>query len=227
MIRRYSIILSFVLATVLAAGGVELFYRSLSQVLTDDKEVTKATGTRTTAGIKKTANTGRSAPPLLMKKGGQETKEDYTIIVKRSLFGKVKEKPVAKPPKPQQTLVPTSLDLVLFGTISGTADTQRAIIRDKKKGKQDIYYVGDAIKQAVIKEISRGKIILTVNGKDEILLMQESKSPKGSATSRKSNTSEVYSLADAMEKEKQSKPPSRQKRPVRKEKTLQLEKKLR
>lgn len=227
MIRRYSIILSFVLATVLAAGGVELFYRSLSQVLTDDKEVTKATRTRTTAGIKKTANTGRSAPPLLMKKGGQETKEDYTIIVKRSLFGKVKEKPVSKPPKPQQTLVPTSLDLVLFGTISGTADTQRAIIRDKKKGKQDIYYVGDAIKQAVIKEISRGKIILTVNGKDEILLMQESKSPKGSATSRKSNTSEVYSLADAMEKEKQSKPPSRQKRPVRKEKTLQLEKKLR
>jgi len=227
MVRRYSIILSFVLATLLAAGGVELFYRSLSQSLTGGKEVTEPTKTGTAAGVKKNANANRSAPPLLSKRGGVKKKEDYSIIAKRALFGKVKEKPVAKPPIPQQTLAPTSLDLVLFGTISGTADDQRAFIRDKKKGKQDIYYVGDAIKHAQIKEISRGKIILTVNGKDEVLLMQEAKSPKGSANSKKNKASEIYSLADAMEKEKQSKPSSRQKRPAGKEKTLQLENTLR
>lgn len=70
----------------------------------------------------------------------------------------------------------TSLDLTLLGTISGGVNTQRAIIQDKRKRTQEIYYKGDAIGPALIKEILRGKVILTVRGKDEILLMKEPKS---------------------------------------------------
>lgn len=226
MARRYSILLSFVLATLLAAGAVELFYSSLSQALTADKEIMKATRTRGTTGIKKNARTGGSAPPLLSNRGGHANKEDYTIIIKRSLFGKIPEKPGEKAPEPKPAITATSLKLVLLGTISGDTNDQRAFIRNKKDNTQDIYYKGDAIEHALIKEISRGKIILTVNGKDEVLLMEEAKSPKGSAK-EDSNTSQIYSLADAMEKERPKKSPSRQKKPTRKNKTLQLENKLR
>ena len=39
MTSRASIIFSFLLATLLAAGAVELFYRTLSQAMIGDKEV--------------------------------------------------------------------------------------------------------------------------------------------------------------------------------------------
>ncbi len=48
MLRRYSIILSFLLATLLAVGGVELFYRSLDQALTGNKDLAK---TKTETGL--------------------------------------------------------------------------------------------------------------------------------------------------------------------------------
>ncbi|MCF8055901.1 MAG: hypothetical protein K9K37_04580 [Desulfocapsa sp.] len=232
MLRRHSIILSFVLATLLAAGGVELFYRSLSQTLTGRKEVvqTKAGKTAVT-GSKKVASADTTAPLQLKETAVPENKKDYAIITKRNLFGKVKEKTVVKPPepKPEPIMTATALDLVLLGTISGTENEARAFIQAKVKGKQkqDIYYKGDAIQAARIKEINRGQIILTVNGKDEVLLMNESKSPKWTANSRSNTPDEVYSLADVMEKEeKQSKKAPRKRSPAKKDNTLQLEKKL-
>ncbi|MBN4045896.1 hypothetical protein JYT94_00290 [bacterium AH-315-P11] len=39
-----------------------------------------------------------------------------------------------------------------------------------------MYYKGDAVGSAIIKEVKRGEIILTVDGKDEVLLMKEPKS---------------------------------------------------
>jgi type II secretory pathway component PulC len=227
MLRRHSIILSFVLATLLAAGGVELFYSSLSQALRGDKEAVQTKTEKTVpTGTSMTANADTPVRIPFKRTTVRENKEDYTIISKRNLFGKIEENNIEKAPEPEPVLTATSLKLVLLGTIGGTASDQRAFIRNKKDNTQDIYYKGDAIEHALIKEISRGQIILTVNGKDEVLLMEESKSPKGSGKSN-GNTSEVYSLADAMEKEKQAKLPSRPKRTIRKDKTLQLEKQLR
>ncbi len=222
MVRRHSILLSFILATLAAAGGVELFYRSLDTILTGDNE-----GVQTTAAAKNDAGANTSASlrskTSMTKPAG---KNDYTIIIKRSLFGKVAAKAIEKPPEPEPVLTTTSLDLILLGTIGGETNDQRAFIRNKKDNTQEIYYKGDAIQHAFIKEIGRGQIILTVNGKDEVLLMEESKSPKGSAKNT-DHTTEVYSLADAMEKETRSKPTSKQKSRTRKDKTLKLEQKLR
>ena len=223
MVRRHSILLSFILATLVAAGGVELFYRSLDQILTGNNEsvetaakTTKATAAKSSASLQLKTTAIRSG------------KSDYTIIIKRSLFGNVKEQVIDKPaePEPEPVLTATSLDLVLLGTIGGDANDQRAFIRNKKDKSQDIYYKGDAIQHSFIKEIGRGQIILTVNGKDEVLLMEESKSPKGSAKGN-DPSSQVYSLADAMEKEKKTKPASRTRRTTRKDSTLKLEQKLR
>ncbi len=222
MRRRYPILLSFVLVTLLSIGSVELFYRSLGQSLTGEKAIVPISEPETKQGTK----TDTAAPVPIKKPAVREKKEDYSVITKRNLFGKAEEKAIEKVVEAKPVMTATSLDLVLLGTIGGTSNDQRAFIRNKKNKSQDIYYKGDAIEHAFIKEISRGQIILTVNGKDEILLMEEAKSPKGSSGG-KNKSAEIYSLADAMEKEKQSKPQSRQNKSPRKDKSLQLEKNLR
>lgn len=172
MASRLSIIVSFVLATLLTTGGVELFCRSLDQALTVNKQeqATLSSGSGQTINKKTTA--------ISSKKNAQGTgSRNYTIITKRSLFGKIPTEESETVPEPSPVLEATSLDLILLGTISGEANIQRAIIQDKKKRTQDIYYQGDAVGPALIKEIFRGKVILTVGSKDEVLLMQEPKSP--------------------------------------------------
>ena len=172
MASRYSIILSFILATLLVTGTVELFYSSLGKILTTGEKTVQA-GVKTApmpTTNKVTQNQiTRSLPPM--------SSEDYTIIITRNIFGKASSPTDTLASKPAVVLTTTALDLVLLGTIEGKPDAQRAIIRSKKSRKQNIYAKGDTIEHALIKEIHRGKIILTVNGKDEILLMEEIKSP--------------------------------------------------
>lgn len=172
MVNRSSIIVSFILATLLAAGGVELFCRTLGQALVTDAQESSVTSEKTAA------KTPGAPPSTQVRKAPKaKKKENYSIITRRSLFGKIEQEGIKKvKTAPSVALKTTSLDLVLLGTISGAATVQRAIVQDKKKKTQDIYSKGDAIGSAIIKEVSRGKIILTVNGKDEILTMEELKS---------------------------------------------------
>ena len=169
MTTRLSIIGSFVLATLLAAASVELFCRSLEHALVVEEQ-------SSTAEASGPARMESAAPAPGNAVNPRENSIDYTIISKRSLFGKVQQETVEAPPTAAPVLEATSLDLTLIGTISGGVNEQRAIIQDKRKKTQDIYYQGDSVGPALIKEILRGKIILTVRGKDEVLLMKEPKS---------------------------------------------------
>ena len=198
MINRYTIFLSFILVTLLVTGAVELLYNSLGKVLIENKNVDQIK-----TGEQSTGNTITRAAALPAGQGkANRGREDYTIINKRNLFGKVQDKTKEKTPEPEPVLTTTSLDLTLLGTIGGESDDQRAIIRNKSaKNSQDIYYKGDAIKHALIKEIGRGKIILTVNGKDEILLMEEMKSPPSSGKTQNYSMPDVYSPADINEED--------------------------
>ncbi|MBU1985768.1 MAG: hypothetical protein KJ846_00925, partial [Proteobacteria bacterium] len=110
----------------------------------------------------------------------QNKRPDHQVILKRNLFGPPPKKD--QPGKTTQTaadLVATSLDLGLLGTITGSPKNRRAIILDKKTKLQDIYFQGDVIQGALIKEIQRGKIILNRNGKEEILIPE---TPKKNST---------------------------------------------
>jgi type II secretory pathway component PulC len=101
---------------------------------------------------------------------------DYQIIIARNLFQSTNEdipiKDEDKAPRPE-TLAPTSLNLTLIGTISGSKDNARAVIIDNSSKKQDNYQTGDSILGARIKEIRRKEITLHVNNKDEILVFKE------------------------------------------------------
>lgn len=105
----------------------------------------------------------------------QPPKKDLKIILKRQLFGTpASEQPAVKVPiETEETIVASTLDVVLMGTVKGDNDGNRAIILDKASRKQQIYEVGDAIEGALIDQILRGKVILVSNGKNEILDMSK------------------------------------------------------
>jgi general secretion pathway protein C len=106
--------------------------------------------------------------------GGAEF-ENYAEIIQRDLFK------TAKAPPPAETmdtsaledLEKTKLNLTLWGTITGTDEKSYAVIEEKSKREQGLYRQGDTIDTARIKMILRKKVVLTVDGKDEILEMEE------------------------------------------------------
>ena len=115
---------------------------------------------------------------------------DYTIIVRRNIFQAVvvKTEPIVEDVT-SEVLEPTKLKLSLMGTISGSERSARAIISDEVKRKQDLYQVGDSIQGAMIKTIDRGKVVLSVNGKDEVLTLKDR---KGGGAAYKPSPADFY-----------------------------------
>ena len=108
--------------------------------------------------------------------------ETYSVISSRNLFGSTDKAVVDEKPINVDELEPTKLQLALLGTVSGGGELDAAVIEEKGKRQQGLYRVGDAIDKATLKQIMRGKVILRVDGKDEILVMEEEKTGKGNKT---------------------------------------------
>lgn len=109
---------------------------------------------------------------------------DYNAVLERNLFD---TRTTAEPKKEKvdvASLEETKLNLKLWGTVSGTQDGDYAVIEDVKAREQDLYRTGDTIQTAVVKKIYREKVVLTVDGKDEVLQMQDLASGKSTIRSR-------------------------------------------
>ena len=110
----------------------------------------------------------------------------YRAITDRNLFNSKKD--VGQQPQTLdiETLEPTDLKLKLLGTVSGNTKKAYAVIEDTAKRHQDLYRIGDSIQNATLKMILREKVVIRVNGKDEILGIEETGgSPKTSIFSKK------------------------------------------
>ena len=75
-----------------------------------------------------------------------------------------------------------------MGTVMGPDGLERAIIYDKKQKKQELFQEGEFIYQAVIKQILRGKVIVNLQGTDEILDISEARNVKGIQVARAPKT---------------------------------------
>jgi general secretion pathway protein C len=78
-------------------------------------------------------------------------------------------------------LEPTSLNVALLGTVVETEEQGLAVIEERDKRKQGLYRVGDSVRGATVKRILRGKVVLRVGDKDEILTMEEEVSSRREA----------------------------------------------
>lgn len=77
-----------------------------------------------------------------------------------------------------ETLKPTDLKLKLLGTITGDEKKAYAVIEDTTEKRQNLYRIGDTIQNATLKMILREKVVLNVNGKDEMLGIEKPQAGK-------------------------------------------------
>jgi type II secretory pathway component PulC len=165
MTTRYITIFNFVALSILLFLSVDIFYMIVSAQLNDMsiREIAKARPSPTK---------GYRKPPL----------SNYRAITERNVFGSLVGTSEEIKPSEYENLEPTSLKLALVGTVAGSDEDAAAFIEETDKRRQEIYRVGDSIKGAILKAILEEKVVLSVDGKDEILTMQEPSS-RGSSSS--------------------------------------------
>jgi general secretion pathway protein C len=164
MAKLYSTIFNLVALFVAIYIGVDLFYRVMGAQLryVDTHEIVIAPGPRTR---------NNRMPPL----------KDFRVVLDRNIFGSEDKATEGIKPTDIEALEPTSLKLALLGTVAGTQQSAVAVIEETDKRKQGLYRVGDSVQDAIVKIILRGKVVLRVGDKDEILTMEESSSRRASS----------------------------------------------
>lgn len=152
------VVAKLIILFILAYTGVSIWYDRLEETLRQAPVVAEK----------------KVDPPPAEKIEILRQPDDYTVIVKRNIFqAAIVEVKEEKTEVVEKKLEPTKLKLSLMGTISGDNRGARAIISDDAKRQQDIYQVGDSIQGGIIKEIERGKVVLSVNNKDEVLTLKD------------------------------------------------------
>ena len=96
----------------------------------------------------------------------------YDTIANRNLFNTPSQSRKTEPVPDTDHLPDTKLKLKLWGTVVGSSDHAYAVIEETDTKTQNLYRKGDTIQQAVVNTILREKVILRINGRDEILEME-------------------------------------------------------
>lgn len=158
MVRKIAPVINIVLLTVAVYLAVDLFY--------------KVVGSRLDAALPVNHSQVRkdSRPrDAAVKRQLQE----YAAITERNIF-RARDKTGGQPLAVDlEKLKKTDLDLRLLGTISGLGKNSYAVIEQIKTRSQDLYKTGDTIEKARIKLILRKKVVLTIDGRDEVLEIPE------------------------------------------------------
>jgi general secretion pathway protein C len=131
----------------------------------------------------KPAATAASDQAKAVARRQQQTKplSQYKIIARRNLFRTPKGEKLDQAAIDIEALKPTELKLKLWGTITGQDGMTRAVIEDQSKRKQEFYRAGDDVSSAKVKMVLREKVILSVQGEDQILEIEKPASTAGRA----------------------------------------------
>jgi len=173
MIKNLFSLINIILVTLIVFFSVELFYRIISAKLL---AASLSGNSVTTESVLNSHNNKN-----LRQKTKNKRFSAYQSITDRDLF-KTKDNAAKSDNQIDdadlEKLKQTSMKLKLFGTVTGVTGSAYAVIEETQKHKQGLYRAGDTIQKAQIKMILRKKVVLSVNGKDEILLMDENKNKK-------------------------------------------------
>jgi general secretion pathway protein C len=155
MVERYFTLANLILITAFVGLGTGTFYKVLTHTLTIEEVQPLATTVR---------KTSRAETP------GRQSFAAYSLVARRNLFRVDDEVTQATTADLKlDDMEKTDLQLTLWGTISGGEALAWAIIEEKKTRQQALYKVGDRIQDATLTHVLRNKVVLNVNGKDQIL----------------------------------------------------------
>lgn len=99
--------------------------------------------------------------------------QQYAVIQERNLFGargRAAPPPAVRTPSPPTTPTRQPINLKLVGTVVGTPDQTYAVIEDLSAKRQELYRLGDLVKEAKVIEITRNRVVLDNRGQREELL---------------------------------------------------------
>ncbi|MFW6297754.1 MAG: type II secretion system protein N [Desulfosalsimonas sp.] len=118
-------------------------------------------------------SSGESRMPEAKDSGGFN---DYRVIADRNLFDvqtdpEAEDEDISGPDIKE--MEKTKLNLRLWGTITGSSGSSYAVIENESDREQQLYQVDDTIEEARIKKILRKRVVLDVDGKDEVLEIEE------------------------------------------------------
>ncbi|MGD2270969.1 MAG: type II secretion system protein N [Desulfobacterales bacterium] len=123
-----------------------------------------------------------SFPPLISEPAQPENHplSRYQSIIDRDLFKTRSESGTLPKPLNPEVLPQTDSALKLWGTAIGDDETSYAVIQDTKKlgsKRQHILYkTGDFIHNAKLAKIYRDKVVLKIEGKNEVLKIEQFRS---------------------------------------------------
>jgi general secretion pathway protein C len=156
MLKQYFTILNLLLIGAIVYFSVNTFY-GIAAMKLDPGQPNLAGDSKISVSVKETL------PPL----------SHYNAIFERNLF-KTKAKADIKSSSINiDALKQTDLNLKLWGTVTGLEDKTYAVIEEAKTRKQNLYRVGDTVQNATVKVVLREKVVLNVDGKDEVLEIEK------------------------------------------------------
>ena len=174
MFRRYFWVLYLICGAAVAFFGADIVNGIINQRLRLPPQVSE----------RKTKNA--------TKKGEKRTPSHYAVIHEQDLFHSATEKAAKKPADEKKVLIKeelldkTPLQVRLRGTVYREKGDSLAIIEDAKTRKQDLYHVGDVILgEAKLIAVSRNKVYLERNGKQEVLEVYEGTEAKTEERARR------------------------------------------
>lgn len=174
-VRHCFFIVHLLLLSLAAHQGVGLFYQYVEQQLTISHVPSQSERQKTNA----------------MRMPAALPLSHYQTIVTRNLFKTLINRSHAPEIQAVEQLAETSLDLRLWGTVTANAGQAYAVIQEaERRAPQLLYKKGDTVKNATIVRILREKVVLNVDGQDEVLALQKRSStarqrPPVNANSRK------------------------------------------
>jgi len=99
---------------------------------------------------------------------------DYAVISEKDVFRSASAKdPTKSSGKEEAEIEVTELNLELKGTVVGEGRSSYAVILDRESDREDIYFHDDFLLGARISGITKNKVILDLNGREEALLMPD------------------------------------------------------
>jgi general secretion pathway protein C len=156
MTKLYYSVFNVIALSVLIFTGVDIFYRIVGSRL-------------------RQVNSGEVVMQQIpvIERHKKSRLSEYNPIMDRNLFGSLETESGEVHVEELEALEPTTLKVVLLGTVTGSEQNAFAVIEETDKRKQGLYRVGDSIQNAIVKMILRGKVIIRVGDKDEMLSMEE------------------------------------------------------
>ena len=148
-------LLLFLLVTGAAYAGSTVFLSYLDAELGKDLPLSPPA---------KSSSGNKTGPPL-------PSADDSKSLAKRDLSLVRNEDTSGKTSRPPDRPGTSSLNLKLIGTVVNEKGSSWAVIHDLDNDRQDMVGVGSVVAGARVVSIERDKVVLSINGREEILLL--------------------------------------------------------